>query len=287
MSISVKQARNISAVLSEGLPYIQKFKCKIIVIKYGGAAMSDQNLKNSFTRDVALMSLVGMKPVIVHGGGPQIAKELKKSGISSNFISGHRVTDKVTMSVVKKILGTNINHEIVNLIKKSGGDSISFNHIKPKIIKASKYIDSHQNDLGLVGKVDKILVSELKKALTKGSIPVIAPIGVNRKGNFLNINADVVAGKVAESLKAEKFILLTDIKGILDNKKEIISKISSFKGRQLINNNVIKGGMTPKLTAALEAKKNGVRSCHIIDGRLPHAVLLEVLTAEGVGTMIS
>ncbi len=287
MSISVKQARNISAVLSEGLPYIQKFKCKIIVIKYGGAAMSDQNLKNSFTRDVALMSLVGMKPVIVHGGGPQIAKELKKSGISSNFISGHRVTDKVTMSVVKKILGTKINHEIVNLIKKSGGDSISFNHIKPKIIKASKYIDSHQNDLGLVGKVDKILVSELKKALTKGSIPVIAPIGVNRKGNFLNINADVVAGKVAESLKAEKFILLTDIKGILDNKKEIISKISSFKGRQLINNNVIKGGMTPKLTAALEAKKNGVRSCHIIDGRLPHAVLLEVLTAEGVGTMIS
>ena len=287
MSISVKQARNISAVLSEGLPYIQKFKGKIIVIKYGGAAMSDQNLKNSFTRDVALMSLVGMKPVIVHGGGPQIAKELKKSGISSNFISGHRVTDKVTMSVVKKILGTKINHEIVNLIKKSGGDSISFNHIKPKIIKASKYIDSHQNDLGLVGKVDKILVSELKKALTKGSIPVIAPIGVNRKGNFLNINADVVAGKVAESLKAEKFILLTDIKGILDNKKEIISKISSFKGRQLINNNVIKGGMTPKLTAALEAKKNGVRSCHIIDGRLPHAVLLEVLTAEGVGTMIS
>ena len=286
MGISVKQAKNISSVLGEGLPYIQKFKGKIIVVKYGGAAMSDQSLKRSFARDIALMSLVGMKPVIVHGGGPQIAKELKKSGITSNFISGHRVTDKPTMSVVKKILGTKINHEIVSLIKKSGGDSISFNHIKPKIIKASKFIGPDKNDLGLVGKVDKILVSELKKNISNGSIPVIAPIGINKQGSYLNINADVVAGKVAESLKAEKLILLTDIKGILDNNK-LISKISARTGRQLINNNIIQGGMTPKLIAALEAKKNGVKSCHIIDGRLPHAVLLEVLTAEGVGTMIS
>ena len=286
MGISVKQAKNISSVLSEGLPYIQKFKGKIIVVKYGGGVMSDQGLKRNFAKDIALMNLVGMKPVIVHGGGPQIAKELKKSGITSNFISGHRVTDKPTMSVVKKILGTKINHEIVNLIKKSGGDSISFNHIKHKIIKASKYIGQDKNDLGLVGKVDKILVSELKKTISSGSIPVIAPIGINNQGSFLNINADVVAGKVAESLKAEKLILLTDIKGILENNK-IISKISAHKGRQLINNNIIQGGMTPKVLAALEAKKNGVRSCHIIDGRLPHAVLLEVLTAEGVGTMIS
>tara|TARA_B100001173_G_scaffold2746_1_gene2450 strand:+ start:1421 stop:2281 length:861 start_codon:yes stop_codon:yes gene_type:complete len=286
MGISVKQAKNISSVLSEGLPYIQKFKSKIIVVKYGGAAMSDQRLKNSFARDIALMSLVGMKPVIVHGGGPQIAKELRKSGITSNFISGHRVTDKPTMSVVKKILGTRINHEIVNLIKKSGGDSISFNHIKPKIIKASKFIGRDLSDLGLVGKVDKILVSELKKNIFNGFIPVIAPIGINKQGSYLNINADVVAGKVAESLKAEKLILLTDIKGILNNKK-LISKISARKGRELIKNNIIQGGMTPKLIAALEAKKNGVKSCHIIDGRLPHAVLLEVLTAEGVGTMIS
>ena len=286
MGISVKQAKNISSVLGEGLPYIQKFKGKIIVVKYGGAAMSDQSLKSSFARDIALMSLVGMKPVIVHGGGPQIAKELKKSGITSNFISGHRVTDKPTMSVVKKILGTTINHEIVSLIKKSGGDSISFNHIKPKIIKASKFIGPDKNDLGLVGKVDKILVSELKKNISNGSIPVIAPIGISKQGSYLNINADVVAGKVAESLKAEKLILLTDIKGILDNNK-LISKISARTGRQLINNNIIQGGMTPKLISALEAKKNGVKSCHIIDGRLPHAVLLEVLTAEGVGTMIS
>ena len=286
MGISVKQAKNISSVLGEGLPYIQKFKGKIIVVKYGGAAMSDQSLKSSFARDIALMSLVGMKPVIVHGGGPQIAKELKKSGITSNFIPGHRVTDKPTMSVVKKILGTTINHEIVSLIKKSGGDSISFNHIKPKIIKASKFIGPDKNDLGLVGKVDKILVSELKKNISNGSIPVIAPIGISKQGSYLNINADVVAGKVAESLKAEKLILLTDIKGILDNNK-LITKISARKGRQLINNNIIQGGMTPKLIAALEAKKNGVKSCHIIDGRLPHAVLLEVLTAEGVGTMIS
>ncbi len=286
MGISVKQAKNISSVLGEGLPYIQKFKGKIIVVKYGGAAMSDQSLKRSFARDIALMSLVGMKPVIVHGGGPQIAKELKKSGITSNFISGHRITDKPTMTVVKKILGTRINHEIVSLIKKSGGDSISFNHIKPKIIKASRLIGPDKNDLGLVGKVDKILVSELKKNISNGPIPVIAPIGINKQGSYLNINADVVAGKVAESLKAEKLILLTDIKGILDNNK-LISKISARTGRQLINNNIIQGGMTPKLISALEAKKNGVKSCHIIDGRLPHAVLLEVLTAEGVGTMIS
>ena len=286
MGISVKQAKNISSVLSEGLPYIQRFKGKIIVVKYGGAAMSDQNLKINFAKDIALMSLVGMKPVIVHGGGPQIAKELKKSGISSNFISGHRVTDKPTMSVVKRILGIKINHEIANLIRKSGGDSISFNHIKPKIIKASKFIGPDKNDLGLVGKVDKILVSELKNTISRGSIPVIAPIGINKQGNFLNINADVVAGKVAESLQAEKLILLTDIKGIL-NKNKIISKISAHKGMQLIKNRVIQGGMTPKLIAALEAKKKGVKSCHIIDGRLPHAVLLEVLTAEGVGTMIS
>ncbi len=287
MGISVKQAKNISSVLSEGLPYIQRFKGKVIVVKYGGAAMSDQNLKRDFARDIALMSLVGMKPVIVHGGGPQIAKELKKSGQTSNFISGHRVTDKATMSVVKRILGTKINSEIVNLIKKSGGDSIGFNHLKPNIIKASRLVGPDKIDLGLVGKVEKILVSELKKTISRGSIPVIAPIGINKKENFLNINADVVAGKVAESLKAEKLILLTDIKGILGNNNEIISKISARKGMQLIKNNTIKGGMTPKLIAALEAKRKGVRSCHIIDGRLPNAVLLEVLTAEGVGTMIS
>ena len=221
------------------------------------------------------------------GEKEQIAKELKKSGITSNFISGHRVTDQPTMSVVKKILGTKINHEIVNLIKNSGGDSVSFNHVKPKIIKASRFIGPDGNDLGLVGKVDKILVSELKNTISRGSIPVIAPIGINKQGIFLNINADVVAGKVAESLTAEKLILLTDIKGILGNHNKLISKISTQKGMQLIKNNIIQGGMTPKLIAALEAKKKGVKSCHIIDGRLPHAVLLEVLTTEGVGTMIS
>ena len=287
MGISVKQAKNISSVLSEGLPYIQKFKGKTIVVKYGGAAMSDDSLKRNFTRDIALMSLVGMKPVIVHGGGPQIGKELNKSGIISNFNSGLRVTDKPTMAVVKEILGKQINREIVNLIKKSGGNSIGFNHIKPKIIKSSKYIGPDKVDLGLVGKVDRILITELKKALSLDLIPVIAPIGVSKDGSFLNINGDVVAGKVAESLKAEKLILLTDIKGILDDNNQLISKISPGKGTKLIKNNVIRGGMTPKLKAALEAKKNGVKSCHIIDGRLPHAVLLEVLTAEGVGTMIS
>ena len=286
MTINRKQAENIASVLSEGLPYIQKFKNKIIVVKYGGAAMVETKLKESFTRDIAMMKLVGMRPVIVHGGGPQIGEELKKAGIFSEFINGHRVTTKETMKVVKQVLGIKVNKEIVQLIKNHGGNAVSFNHKNFKIIKAIK-TDDGESDLGYVGQVTRILTTELLKSLKNDLIPVIAPIGLDKKNVFLNINADVVAGRVAQSLKAEKLILLTDVKGIGDSSNNLISKISLQNGRKLLKEHFIKGGMTPKLTAALEAKKNGVKSSHIIDGRVPHAVLLEVLTEEGVGTMIS
>ena len=286
MTITRKQAENIATVLSEGLPYIQKFYNKIIVVKYGGAAMTESFLKESFARDIALMKLVGMKPVIVHGGGPQIGEELKKAGVTSEFINGQRITTKSTMKVVKKVLGKNINKEIIKLLKKHGGHGLSFNHEEFKIIKASKK-HNKDVDLGYVGNVSRILKTPLQKALRSDYIPVIAPIGLNRKNDFLNINADSVAGKVAQALRAEKLILLTDVKGIVDSKNVLISKISLRKGQKLLKEDFIKGGMTPKLSAALEAKKNGVKSSHIIDGRVPHAVLLEVLTEEGVGTMIS
>ena len=279
MTITRKQAENIATVLSEGLPYIQKFYNKIIVVKYGGAAMTESFLKESFARDIALMKLVGMKPVIVHGGGPQIGEELKKAGVTSEFINGQRITTKSTMKVVKKVLGKNINKEIIKLLKKHGGHGLSFNHEEFKIIKASKK-HNKDVDLGYVGNVSRILKTPLQKALRSDYIPVIAPIGLNRKNDFLNINADSVAGKVAQALRAEKLILLTDVKGIGDSKNDLISKISLRKGQKLLKEDFIKGGMTPKLSAALEAKKNGVKSSHIIDGRVPHAVLLEVLTEE-------
>ena len=287
MTITRKQAENIASVLSEGLPYIRKFKDKIIVVKYGGAAMTDTFLKESFCRDIALMRLVGMKPVIVHGGGPQIGKELEKAKIETKFENGLRITNKPTMNIVKKILGTQINSEIASLIKKYGGNAISFNHNKYQIVKAVKKPPQNGIDLGLVGKVDKVMTSNLKKSINNSLVPVIAPIGISKKQEYLNINADEVAGEVAQALGAEKLILLTDVKGIGDSNKKLISKISLSKGQKILKEKFIQGGMTPKLSAALEARGNGVRSCHIIDGRVPHAVLLEVLTEEGVGTMIS
>ena len=287
MTITRKQAENIASVLSEGLPNIRKFKDKIIVVKYGGAAMTDTFLKESFCRDIALMRLVGMKPVIVHGGGPQIGKELEKAKIETKFENGLRITNKPTMNIVKKILGTQINSEIASLIKKYGGNAISFNHNKYQIVKAVKKPPQNGIDLGLVGKVDKVMTSNLKKSINNGLVPVIAPIGISKKQEYLNINADEVAGEVAQALGAEKLILLTDVKGIGDSNKKLISKISLSKGQKILKEKFIQGGMTPKLSAALEARGNGVRSCHIIDGRVPHAVLLEVLTEEGVGTMIS
>jgi len=287
MGVTRKQAENISAVLAEGLPYIQKFYGKIIVIKYGGAAMSDNSLKKGFARDIALMKLVGMKPVVVHGGGPQIARELKKAGVVSEFRSGLRVTDKSTMRVVEKILGIQINNEISNLISKSGAPAKGLNFKNCGLIKASKLITVNNEDLGFVGKVNRIKIQEIKKLLSRGIVPVISPIGLDSNLQSLNINADVVAGKVAQALKAEKLILLTDVKGINDKNGKILSKVSPTKANKILKNGIVNGGMTPKLLAAVESTKGGVKSAHIIDGRIPHALMLEILTKEGVGTLIS
>ena len=287
MSVDRKQAQNIASVLSEGLPYIQRFYGKTIVIKYGGAAMSKISLKEGFARDIALMKLVGMNPVIVHGGGPQIGSELKSAGIKTSFISGFRVTDRKTMKIVRRVLGQEINKEIVGLIKGFGAEAFAMTRYNKNIIRSSKLRLNEGKDLGLVGKVESIQNKEIKKKIDKGVIPVISPLGFNRKGECLNINADLVAGKIASSLKSEKLILLTDVEGIQEKKGKLISKINKKEAKSLLAQNVIEGGMKPKLESCMEAISTGVRSCHIIDGRLPHAVLLEVLTDEGIGTMIT
>ena len=287
MSVDRKQAQNIASVLSEGLPYIQRFYGKTIVIKYGGAAMSKISLKEGFARDIALMKLVGMNPVIVHGGGPQIGSELKSAGIKTNFISGFRVTDRKTMKIVRRVLGQEINKEIVGLIKGFGAEAFAMTRYNKSIIRSSKLKLNSGKDLGLVGKVESIQNKEIKKKIDKGVIPVISPLGFNRKGECLNINADLVAGKIASSLKSEKLILLTDVEGIQEKKGKLISKLNKKEAKSLLAQTVVEGGMKPKLESCMEAISTGVRSCHIIDGRLPHAVLLEVLTDEGIGTMIT
>ena len=287
MSVDRKQAQNIASVLSEGLPYIQRFYGKTIVIKYGGAAMSKTSLNEGFARDIALMKLVGMNPVIVHGGGPQIGNELKSAGIKTSFISGFRVTDRKTMKIVRRVLGQEINKEIVGLIKGFGAEAFAMTRYNKNIIRSSKLRLNEGKDLGLVGKVESIQNKEIKKKIDKGVIPVISPLGFNRKGECLNINADLVAGKIASSLKSEKLILLTDVEGIQEKKGKLISKINKKEAKSLLAQTVVEGGMKPKLESCMEAISTGVRSCHIIDGRLPHAVLLEVLTDEGIGTMIT
>ena len=287
MSVDRKQAQNIASVLSEGLPYIQRFYGKTIVIKYGGAAMSKISLKEGFARDIALMKLVGMNPVIIHGGGPQIGNELKSVGIKTSFISGFRVTDHKTMKIVRRVLGQEINKEIVDLIRGFGAEAFSMTRYNKSIIRSSKLKLSEDKDLGLVGKVESIQNKEIKKKIDKGIIPVISPLGFNRKGECLNINADLVAGKIASSLKSEKLILLTDVEGIQKKKGQVISKINKKEAKSLLAQSVVEGGMKPKLESCMDAISTGVRSCHIIDGRLPHAVLLEVLTDEGIGTMIT
>jgi len=287
LSVDRKQAQNIASVLSEGLPYIQRFYGKTIVIKYGGAAMSKTSLKEGFARDIALMKLVGMNPVIVHGGGPQIGSELKSAGIKTSFISGFRVTDRKTMKIVRRVLGQEINKEIVGLIKGFGAEAFAMTRYNKNIIRSSKLRLYEGKDLGLVGKVESIQNKEIKKKIDKGVIPVISPLGFNRKGECLNINADLVAGKIASSLKSEKLILLTDVEGIQEKKGKLISKINKKEAKSLLAQTVVEGGMKPKLESCMEAISTGVRSCHIIDGRLPHAVLLEVLTDEGIGTMIT
>ncbi len=288
-------AHQIASVLTEALPYIQRFKNKVIVVKFGGNAMIDEALKHSFARDIVLMKSVGLTPIVVHGGGPQIGNLLTKLGKSSDFVDGMRITDRETMDVVEMVLGGLVNKEIVNLINQHGGKAVGLtgkdgNFIRAKKIKLKKAaIDSEAFeliDLGHVGEVTLIDTDVLNMLNQSDFIPVIAPIGVGENGESYNINADLVAGKIAEELNAEKLILLTNTAGILDKQGELLTGLSLTDIDNLIADGTISSGMIPKTRCATEALKGGVTSVHIIDGRVEHAVLLELFTDQGVGTLL-
>jgi acetylglutamate kinase len=296
MSINTQRASHIAQVLTEALPYIQRFSGKTLVIKYGGNAMIDETLKNSFARDVVLLKAVGINPVIVHGGGPQIGDLLKRIGKESQFIDGMRVTDSETMDVVEMVLGGQVNKSIVNLINTHGGRAVGLTGKDGNLIYAEKLHSAKNNDdpsqpselfdLGQVGKVKSIDTSVIDMLIKSDFIPVIAPIGVGENGLSFNINADLVAGKIAEVLQAEKLILLTNTAGLLDADGELLTGLNAKQVNKLIDDGVIYGGMLPKIGCALDAVQAGVTTAHIIDGRVQHAVLLEMFTDEGVGTLI-
>ena len=296
MSLSRDNAINTARVLTEALPYIQRFTGKTIVVKFGGNAMEGEDLKNSFARDIVLMTLVGMNPVVVHGGGPQIGELLKALDIQSQFIDGMRVTDSRTMDVVEMVLGASVNKEIVSMINRAGGKAIGITGKDGQLIMAKKLRVSRNNpalnepeiiDMGHVGEVEHINVGVIDMLVNSDFIPVIAPIGVDREGNSYNINADLVAGKIAEFLKAEKLMLLTNVAGLQDKAGNILTGLATEEVDALIADGTIHGGMLPKIGCALDAVKGGVRSAHIVDGRVNHAVLLEIFTDEGVGTLIT
>jgi acetylglutamate kinase len=292
MALTGTTAADRAKILAEALPYIQRFHGKTIVIKYGGNAMTDEKLKKSFARDVVLLKLVGMNPVVVHGGGPQIDDLLKQLGRKGEFVQGMRVTDAQTMDVVEMVLGGQVNKEIVNLINQHGGRAVGLTGKDGGLIRAKKMLvrgegDSDELvDIGQVGEVESIDPEIVHRLHTHDFIPVIAPLGVGKKGETYNINADLVAGKVAEILKAEKLIVLTNTPGVLDKSGNLLTGLSAKKIDELFADGTISGGMLPKISSALDAVKNGVNTCHIIDGRVEHALLLEVLTDEGVGTLI-
>ena len=295
MTVTRDEALNIAKVLTEALPYIQSFKGRTIVIKYGGNAMTEDRLKESFAKDIVLMKLVGLNPIIVHGGGPQIGELLAQLNIESDFVGGMRVTDSATMDVVEMVLGGQVNKEIVSLINRSGGRAIGLTGKDASLIQAKKLVVEQPSevlnspeiiDIGHVGEVTAINREVLDIATHSDLIPVIAPIGTGAQGESFNINADLVAGAIASALGAEKLILLTNIEGIQDAQGSLLSTLDENEVKSLIDSGVIQGGMLPKIQCALDAVANGVTSAHIIDGRVEHAVLLEVLTNEGVGTKI-
>ena len=292
MALTGTTAADRAKILAEALPYIQRFHGKTIVIKYGGNAMTDDKLKKSFARDVVLLKLVGMNPVVVHGGGPQIDDLLKQLGRKGEFVQGMRVTDAQTMDVVEMVLGGQVNKEIVNLINQHGGRAVGLTGKDGGLIRAKKMLvrgngDSDELiDIGQVGEVESIDPEIVHRLHTHDFIPVIAPMGVGKKGETYNINSDLVAGKMAEILKAEKLIVLTNTPGVLDKNGNLLTGLSAKKIDELFADGTISGGMLPKISSALDAVKNGVNTCHIIDGRVEHALLLEVLTDEGVGTLI-
>ena len=292
MALTGTTAADRAKILAEALPYIRRFHGKTIVIKYGGNAMTDEKLKKSFAHDVVLLKLVGMNPVVVHGGGPQIDDLLKQLGRKGEFIQGMRVTDAETMDIVEMVLGGQVNKDIVNLINQHGGRAVGLTGKDGGLIRAKKMLvrgngDSGELiDIGQVGEVETIDPEIVHQLHTNDFIPVIAPLGVGKKGETYNINADLVAGKVAEILKAEKLIVLTNTPGVLDKNGNLLTGLSARKVDELFADGTISGGMLPKISSALDAVKNGVNTCHIIDGRVEHALLLEVLTDEGVGTLI-
>ncbi|MBL1278453.1 MAG: acetylglutamate kinase [Ectothiorhodospiraceae bacterium] len=295
MTLDAKSAMNVAHVLTEALPYIQRFAGKTIVIKYGGNAMVDDDLKNSFARDIVLMKTVGINPVVVHGGGPQIGNLLERIGKKTEFVNGMRVTDSETMDVVEMVLGGLVNKDIVNLINQKGGSAIGLTGKDGAMIRAHKLTfeknapemnASEIVDIGHVGEVTSIDPSVVDMLVGGNFIPVIAPIGVGVDGQSYNINADLVAGKLAETLQAEKLILLTNTAGLLDKKGELLTGLGTNRVNDLIADGTIYGGMLPKIRCALEAVQAGVSTAHIIDGRVQHAVMLEIFTDDGVGTLI-
>lgn len=295
MSLNLAQAQTTAQVLTTALPYIQRFEDKIIVVKYGGNAMTDPELESSFARDVVLLKTVGLHPVVVHGGGPQVDTLLKELGRESERIDGMRVTNKSTMDVVEMVLGGGVNKSIVSLINKHGGRAIGLTGKDANLILAKKLLmskvdaqgNSSEIDLGYVGEVVSVNKDVIMMLIRSNFIPVIAPIGVDNEGNSYNINADLVAGKVAEFLQAEKLMLLTNIKGVMDKEGEVLTGLTPSKVDEMIADGTISGGMIPKIQCALDAVLGGVKSAVIVDGRVPNATLLEIFTNEGVGTLIS
>jgi acetylglutamate kinase len=295
MSLNSDQAARVARVLGEALPYIRRFRDRTVVVKYGGNAMVDEQLKSGFARDIVLMRLVGINPVVVHGGGPQIGQVLEKIGKESRFVDGMRVTDSETMDVVEMVLGGLVNKEIVNLIARHGGRAVGLTGKDGDLIRARKLRIERDSpelsapeiiDIGHVGEVASIDTSVVEMLLTGGFIPVIAPIGVGEDGHSYNINADLVAGRVAEVLGAEKLILLTNTNGLLDKEGRLLTGLTAHQVDDLIADGTIHGGMLPKIQCALSAVKSGVKAAHIIDGRVENAVLVELFTDEGIGTLI-
>jgi acetylglutamate kinase len=291
----VKKSMERAEILLEALPYIRRFYNKTIVIKYGGHAMLDEDLKESFARDVLMMKYIGINPVVVHGGGPQIGSYLKKLGKESRFVQGMRVTDEETMNIVEMVLVGMVNKEIVGLINRHGGKAVGLSGKDGNLIEAEKYYLSEEKakdtppeiiDIGLVGRVTKINAALITSLAKDGFIPVIAPTGVGEHGETFNINADLVAGEIAAALQAEKMILLTDVEGVLDQDKHLINTMSDQDARRMIETGIVEGGMFPKVKCCIKALRGGVRKAHIVDGRLKHAVLLEMFTDSGIGTEI-
>ncbi|MFA5081976.1 MAG: acetylglutamate kinase [Hydrogenophilaceae bacterium] len=292
MPLSHISAADKARVIAEALPYIQRFWDKTVVIKYGGNAMTDPVLKAAFARDVVLLKLVGLNPVVVHGGGPQIEDLLKRVGKEGKFIQGMRVTDAETMELVEMVLGGQVNKEIVNLINQAGGKAVGVTGKDGRFIRAKKLMMANKDipgdliDIGQVGQITKIDPSLIAFLDSGDFIPVIAPIGVGEEGETYNINADVVAGKLAEVLKAEKLVLLTNTPGVLDKDGNLLTGLTPKRIDELVADGTLSGGMLPKIGSALDAAKSGVKNVHIIDGRVEHALLLEIMTDQGVGTLI-